>query len=317
MKVVVTGNYMFNGGDVSWAGIEAIKGLTITSYERTLPEELVGRCAEAEIILINKTAVSRAALDELPQLKLISVLATGYNMVDTKAAREKNIAVCNVPAYGTSSVAQHTFALILELTNHVGLHAASVAQGDWVLSPEWCYNKAPIIGLEGKTLGVVGFGNIGRQTAAIGEAFGMKILYNGPHKKEHPAAKYVLMEELFVQSDVICLHCPLTVTNNKFVNTQLLALMKPSAMLVNTSRGQLINEDDLAYALNNNIIAGAALDVLSVEPPPATNPLFFAKNCIITPHNAWMSLEAKQRILDVTALNIQAFIDGKPVNVVN
>jgi glycerate dehydrogenase len=317
MRAVVTGDYMFNSGDVSWAGIEAIEALTLARYERTPPELLTERCGNADVVLVNKTPVSRQAIDSLPHLKLISVLATGYNMIDTKAAREKNIVVCNVPAYGTASVAQHTFALILELTNNVALHAASVAKGDWVNCEEWCYNIKPIAGLDGKIMGIIGFGNIGRQTATIATAFGMKVLYFSAHKKENTTAQYASLEELFAKSDIICLHCPLTVDNNQFVNKHLLRLMKPAAMLVNTSRGQLINENDLADVLNSGAIAGAALDVLSVEPPTINNPLLAAKNCIITPHNAWMSLEARQRILDVTAQNIRAFVDNKPVNVVN
>jgi glycerate dehydrogenase len=316
MKIVATGDYMFNGGDVSWQAIEAFGGLT--TYERTPAGLVVERCRDAEIILINKTPLSRATFEQLPKLKMVSVLATGYNMVDTVAAREKNIIVCNAPAYGTASVAQHTFALILELTNHVGVHAASVAAGDWTRTKDWCYNKTLIIGLEGKTIGIVGFGNIGRETAKIAMAFGMKVLYYSGHKKDDDyPAQYVTLQTLFEQSDILSLHCPLTANNNMFVNKQLLGLMKPSAMLVNTARGQLINEADLAFALNNNVIAGAALDVLSVEPPTSDNPLFKAKNCIITPHNAWMSTEARQRILDITAQNIQAYLDGKPINVVN
>jgi len=315
MKIVVTGDYMFNSGDVSWAAIEAISNPV--RYERTPPELMIERCKGADVVLINKTPVSREMIEALPGLKLISVLATGYNMVDLQAATERGITVCNVPTYSTASVAQHCFALILELTNSVGMHAASVAQGGWDNNIEWCYNLKPINGLDGKTIGIVGYGNIGRQTAMVAKAFGMKVLYNSRHKKEDTTGTYATLEELFTQSDVISLHCPLTTENKQFVNARLIGLMKPSALIINTARGPLINEDDLANALNNNIIAGAGLDVLSTEPPAHDNPLLTAKNCIITPHNAWMGLEARQKVLDVTALNIRSFLDGKPVNVVN
>lgn len=315
MKIVVTDGHVLNPGDITWDTITSFGELTV--YERTPVELIVERCLDAEIVLVNKTPISRENIDALPRLKLISVLATGYNMIDIVAAKEKGIVVCNAPAYGTASVAQHTFALILELTNHVGLHAASVAAGDWVQSKDWSYNKTAFLGLENKTIGIIGFGNIGRQTAAIAEAFGMKVLYNSNHKKEDITAEYVTLPELFTQSDIVSLHCPLTPTNNRFVNKDMLALMKKSAMLINTARGALINEEDLAYALNSGMIAGAGLDVLSAEPPVATNPLLHARNCIITPHNAWMSLESRLRVMDITTKNIQAFIDGKPVNVVN
>ncbi|HWB24760.1 MAG TPA: D-2-hydroxyacid dehydrogenase [Chitinophagaceae bacterium] len=317
MQIIVTGDYMFNSGDVSWLNIEEVEGVTVTRYEATPPELVVERCVDADIILNNKTPITAQMIAGLPRLKLISMLATGYNMIDTAAAKDKGIIVCNVPAYGTASVAQHTFALILELTNHVALHAQSVASGGWVNNTNWCYSVAPINGLEGKTMGIVGFGNIGRQVSVIAEAFGMKVVYYSFHKKENTSAAYVSLEKLFAESDVVSLHCPATAGNNKFVNRQLIELMKPSALLINTSRGQLINEDDLAYALNNDIIAGAGLDVLSVEPPLPGNPMFGAKNCLITPHIAWLSREARQRILDITALNIRAFLDGKPVNAVN
>ncbi len=315
MKIVVTDGYVLNPGDISWGRIEAFGELVV--YERTSPELVAERCRGAEIVLVNKTPVNKEALIALPHLKLISILATGYNMIDIGAARQQGVTVCNAPAYGTASVAQHTFALILELTNHVGLHSASVAAGDWGHSKDWSYNKTNFIGLEGKTMGIVGFGNIGRQTAAIAEAFGMKILYYSNSKKEGVSAEYVSLHQLFSQSDVISLHCPLTPSNNRFVNRDMLGLMKSSAMLINTARGALVNEDDLTYALNNNVIAGAGLDVLSAEPPAADNPLLAAKNCIITPHNAWMNLQTRLRIMDITVKNIQAFMSGSPLNVVN
>jgi glycerate dehydrogenase len=315
MKIVVTDGYALNPGDLDWGVIENLGDLTV--YDRT-PQELVAeRCADADIILTNKTPITKDAISQLANTKLISVLATGYNIVDTAAAREKGIVVCNVPGYSTASVAQQTFALLLELINHTGLYAASVANGDWVRSKDWSYSIAPVTELADKTMGLVGFGNIGKQTAAIASALGMKVLYHTPNKKEGiENATYASLEELFAQSFVVSLHCPLTPSNHKFVNTALLGLMKPTAYLINTSRGQLIDEAALATSLNSGLIAGAGLDVLSTEPPAADNPLLTAKNCIITPHIAWGTKEARQRVMGITAKNIQAFKDGQPVNVV-
>jgi glycerate dehydrogenase len=315
MKIVVTDGYTLNPGDLSWQSIEAFGELTI--YERSPENSLIERCREAKIILSNKTVFRKETLDQLPKTKLISVLAAGYNVIDIKAAREKGIAVCNAPGYGTATVAQHTIALLLELTNHVGLNAASVANGEWLTAKDWCYGKTTIIELAGKTLGIVGFGNIGEKVAEIATALGMKIIYYSANKKAPRLAEFVDLETLFQQSDVISLHCPLKPDNYQFVNKEMLQLMKPSAFLINTARGQLINEQDLADALNKIQIAGAALDVLSKEPPDKSNPLLSAKNCMITPHNAWMSKEARKRILDITAKNIEAFLRSKPVNVVN
>ena len=315
IKIVVTDGYTLNPGDLSWDSISALGELTI--YDRTGAHEIVERCREADIVLTNKVPFNEASIKQLPNLKMISVLATGYNVIDVQAARKKDILVCNVPAYGTASVAQHTFALILELTNHVGVHAASVAAGEWVKAKDWCYQKIAVTELAGKTLGIVGWGNIGRQTARIAQAFDMRVVYYNPAPKEDVFAEWVSLPDLFAQSDVVSLHCPLKSDNAAFVNNDLLKLMKASAFLVNTSRGQLINEPDLAYTLNNNRIAGAALDVLSTEPPSADNPLLSAKNCIITPHNAWISKEARLRVMNITAENIKGFMNNKRMNVVN
>lgn len=248
---------------------------------------------------------------------MIGVLATGYNIVDVAAAKEKGIIVCNVPAYATAAVAQYVFALLLSLTNHISLHNASVKAGEWVNNSDWSYSKAPILELAGKIMGIVGLGNIGRQTAAIAEAFSMQVLYYSRHKKQDTGnAEYASLETVFKKSDMVSLHCPLQADNNRFVNKALLETMKPTALFINTARGQLVNEQDLADALNSNTIAGAALDVLSKEPPPAVNPLLSAKNCIITPHLAWNTKEARLRVMQTTAENIQSFISGKPVNVV-
>ncbi len=315
MNIVVIDGYTLNPGDLSWNAIEQYGTLTI--HDRTPVTDVVERCKEANIVLTNKVPFDRNAINNLPELKLISVTATGYNIIDITAAKEQGIAVCNVPAYGTASVAQQTFALILELTNHTGIHAHSVAQGEWERSKDFSYTKTPLIELAGKTLGIIGLGNIGGQVAHIAAAFGMKVIYNNPSKKDTGNAQYADMQTLFAESDIVSLHCPLKPDNDQFVNKSLLQLMKPSAFLVNTSRGQLINEQDLADALNNGVIAGAGLDVLSSEPPPSNNPLLKARNCIITPHIAWITKEARMRIMDVTVRNIGAFLEGRTLNRVN
>ncbi|OQP59765.1 glycerate dehydrogenase [Niastella vici] len=315
MKIVVTDGYTLNPGDLSWSPIQQFGEVTV--YDRTKPEEIIDRCHDANIILTNKVPLSEATIAQLPQLKMIGVTATGYNIIDVQAAAKRKIVVCNVPAYGTASVAQHTIALLLELTNQVGRHAASVAAGEWVQSPDFSYQKTPITELAGKTLGIIGWGNIGQQTARIAQALGMHIIYYNPSKKEKEWASWHPLPDLFAESDVVSLHCPLKPENTGFVNAGLIALMKPSAFIINTSRGPLINEQDLADALNSGRIAGAALDVLSAEPPSAKNPLLTAKNCIITPHNAWISKEARQRVMDVTVQNVAAFFNDKPVNKVN
>ncbi len=315
MNIVVTDGYALNPGDLDWAPIQALGNLQV--YDRT-PEPLIAeRCAQADIILTNKTPFSKATLQALPTLKLISVLATGYNIVDTLAAKEQGISVCNVPGYGTASVAQHVFALLLELTNAVGKNAATVAAGKWQQSVDYCYTVSPITELAGKTFGIVGFGNIGQQAAVIAAAFGMHVLYYNPRKKDSQLGLLTDMDTLFSDSDVISLHCPLTPDNTGFLDAALLKKMKPTAILINTSRGQLINEADLARALNKGIISAAALDVLSKEPPDDSHPLLTAANCLITPHTAWISKEARARIIVATEKNILAFLQGKPVNLVN
>jgi glycerate dehydrogenase len=306
IKIVVTDGYTLNPGDLSWEGIELLGDVTV--YDRTKPEEIVDRCRDANIILTNKVPFTEATLAELPRLKMISVTATGYNIIDVQAAAKKGIVVSNVPAYGTASVAQHTIALLLELTNQVGKHAASVAAGDWAKSADFSYQLAPITELAGKTLGIVGWGNIGQQTARIAQAFGMELLYYTPSKKENAFAEWAPLRELFAKADYVSLHCPLKPDNMGFVNNDLIKVMKPGACIINTSRGQLINEQHLADALNNGRIAGAALDVLSVEPPSPQNPLLSTKNCIITPHIAWISKEARQRVMDITVANVRAYI---------
>ena len=315
MKIVATDGYTLNPGDLSWDGIRALGELVI--YERSPVETLAERCRDADVVLTNKTPFSKETLAALPSLRLISVTATGHNIVDSVAAKAQKVLVSNVPAYGTDSVAQHVIALLLELTNHVGRNARATAAGKWQTAIDWCFTEAPVMELAGKTFGIVGFGHIGQQVARIAKAFGMRVLYYNPRPKDTDLATLAGLDELFATSDVISLHCPLTSTNQEFVNKALLGRMKPSALLINTARGQLINEQDLADALNANVIAGAGLDVLSKEPPVNGNPLLTAANCIVTPHNAWISKEARLRIMQVTTANVEAFLKGKPQNVVN
>ena len=314
MKIIVTDGYAINPGDLDWKPLEQLGELVV--YDRSPVSTLVERCKDADIILSNKTEIRKNVIVALPNLKMIGVLATGYNVIDVNAAKERNVIVCNVPSYGTQSVAQHTFALILALTNHVEAHAKSVSEGDWERSVDWSYSNTPLIELAGKTLGIVGLGSIGEQTARIAKAFGMTVIYNNRKKKQTDVAEYVSLDSLFEESDFISLHCPLTEENREFVNASLLRRMKPSAFIVNTARGQLINEKDLAERLNKGTIAGAGLDVLSKEPPTDGNPLLNAKNCIITPHNAWKTKEARIRVINVTAENIKSFMENRPVNVV-
>lgn len=311
MKIVVTDGYTLNPGDLSWDALTEFG--EIVYYDRTNPEEVISRCRLADVLVTNKTPITEETINSALQLKVIAVTATGYNIVDIAAAQKRGVVVCNVPEYGTHSVAQHTFALILELTNRVGLHAESVARGEWVNSPDFSFAKSPIIELKDKVLGIIGLGRIGRQTLEIAQAFGMRVIHHGG-KDPAQRASHVTLKELFSQSDFISLHCPLKPDNKEFVNKALLGVVKPTAFLINTSRGQLIKEDDLAEALNNSKLAGAALDVLSKEPPDPQNPLLKARNCIITPHNAWVSIEARQRIMKTTIDNIRQALKGQAQN---
>ena len=315
MKIVVVDGYTLNPGDLSWKTLSAIAELIV--YDRTPIELIVERCKEATIVLTNKVPFSKETLAALPNLKYISVLATGYNIIDTAAAKEQAVIVSNVPGYGTASVAQHVFSLLLEITNHTGKNAGWTAEGNWQDCADFCYTVAPITELQGKTMGIVGFGNIGQNVASIAIAFGMQVIYFNPSIKSTGIGTQVTLDEVFEQADYISLSCPLTATNQAFVNEALIKKMKPTSYLINTARGQLINESDLAIALNQHTIAGAALDVLSKEPPPANNPLLTAKNCIITPHVAWISTEARKRILSITASNILSYINGSVNNCVN
>jgi len=316
MNIVVLDGFTLNPGDLSWDALRALGHCEI--HDRTPPAEILRRAANAEIILTNKAVLTRADLARLPKLKYIGVLATGTNVVDLAAARERGIPVTNVPAYSTPSVVQAAFALLLELTHQVGHHADGVRAGRWTASPDFSYCDFPLVELAGLTLGIVGFGRIGRAVADVAGEFGMNVLvHNLSPKSGPPFVRFVGLETLFRESDVVSLHCPLTPQTENFVNAPRLATMKPTAFLLNTSRGPLVDERALAEALNQGKIAGAGLDVLSVEPPPADHPLLRARNCIITPHNAWATGAARARLMRVAVENIRAFLAGQPQNVVN
>ncbi len=315
MTIVVLDGYTLNPGDLSWEELRALGHCEI--HDRTSSSELLARVGKAELVLTNKAPLGREELERLTQLKYIGILATGTNVVDLEAARKRGIIVTNVPAYGTQSVAQTTIALWLELTQQVGYHAESVRQGQWSRRVDWCYWDRPLVELCGRTIGIVGLGRIGSAVAELAKAFGMHVLACTPRPGQLAFARYVDLERLFRESDVISLHCPLTAETRHLVNAQRLSWMKPSALLLNTSRGQLIEEEALAAALNDGRLAGAGLDVLSVEPPPAEHPLLHARNCFITPHLAWGTHAARSRLLQIAVANVRAFLAGKPQNVVN
>lgn len=316
MNIHVLDGFTLNPGDLSWGEVKSLGACAI--YDRTPPDQVLARAAGAEILLINKTLLTRDHIQKLPELKYIGVLATGTNVVDLAAARERNIPVTNVPAYGTKSVAQATFALLLELAHRTGHHAQTVRDGKWTHCGEWCYWDFPLVELDGLTMGIVGFGRIGRAVAELAHAFGMNVLAHSPSAKTGLAfVRFVDLETLFRQSDVVSLHCQLTPQTKNLVNAERLGWMKPSAFLLNTSRGALVDERALADTLNAGKIAGAGVDVLSVEPPPADNPLLRATNCIITPHNAWATRAARARLMGIAVENVRAYLAGKPQNVVN
>ncbi len=314
MKIVILDGHTVNPNDLSWAPFETLGEVTI--YERSTPDQVLERAKMADILLINKIKLSHNEFVQLPQLKYIGICATGTDNVDLKAAKQFNITVSNIPAYSTPSAAQHTFALLLEITNRVGLHNKSVAELEWVRSKDFSYFKKPLIELQDKILGIVGYGAIGQAVEKIASAFGMKILIHSKHAQHAKFGQLVAIDTLFEQSDFISLHTALTADTNAMVNSQLLEKMKPSAYLINTSRGSVINEFDLADYLNHDKIAGAALDVLSKEPPNADNPLLSAKNCIITPHVSWISKEARERLMNIAFNNLKSYLEGRPENVV-
>ena len=314
MKIVILDGYTLNPGDLSWEEIRELGDCTI--YDRTPDDQVVQKANDAEILLTNKTPVNRQTIVQLKNLKYIGVMATGYNIVDIEAAAEHNIVVTNVPTYGTRSVAQMTLALILELTQGVGLHSLAVLQGEWVRSKDWSFWKRPLIELEGLTAGIIGMGRIGKVTANLLQAFGMEVIACDPSIVDGIPDGVVIhdLKTVLKNSDFLCLHCPLTTETDQFINKHSLQQMKKKSFLINTSRGQLINEQDLADALNNELIAGAALDVLSTEPPHPDNPLLKAKNCIITPHIAWATKAARKRLMHVFVQNVRSFINGSCIN---
>lgn len=317
MHIVVLDAYTLNPGDLDWERLQKLGSCHI--YDRTHPEEVVERAKLADIILTNKVAITADMLRQLPALKYIGVMATGYNIVDLKAAIQGKIPVTNVPAYSTLSVAQTTFAHILHFTHHVGPHAESVRNGDWTACPDFCYWNFPLIELQDRTLGIIGLGRIGKTVAKIAAAFGMQVIFHDVARplRIPPGTEMVILEDIFRDSDFISLHCPLTAKTEKIVNAARLQSMKSTAFIINTSRGQLIDEPALAEALNSGRISGAGLDVLSLEPPAPDNPLLTAKNCNITPHFAWATQAARQRLLETVVQNIRGFMTGKPQNVVN
>jgi glycerate dehydrogenase len=320
MKIVVLDGYTLNPGDLSWSALEALAPVTI--YDRTPSERITERAMDAEIILTNKTPLSATTITSLPKLAYIGVLATGYNVVDTDAARARKIPVTNVPTYGTVAVAQLVFAHILEHCHHVADHSAAVRSGSWQRQPDFCFWNHPLFELAGKTIGIVGFGRIGRQVGLIASSFGMKVRAFDTQRADPPSEitdfGWVELDELFGKSDVVSLHCPLFPQTAGLVNSSRLELMKPTAILVNASRGGLVVDADLARALNSSRIAGASLDVVSnIEPPAPENPLLSAKNCFITPHIAWAAKEARERLMATAVSNVAAFLAGSPENVVN
>ncbi|MDD6527232.1 MAG: D-2-hydroxyacid dehydrogenase [Oscillospiraceae bacterium] len=319
MKLVILDSYTENPGDLSWDWLKDVVD-EYEIYESTPGDKVIERSLDADILVTNKVPVDRALIEKLPKLKFIAVLATGFNIIDCEAAKEHGIIVSNIPAYSTDGVAQLVFAFLLELTNQVGLHSESVNDGEWSRSPYFCYWKTPLVELRGKVFGIVGFGKIGSAVAGIANAFGMKVKSYSPHTKTYTGfgkVDFVSLDEVIETSDVISLHCPLTKETNGLVNAAFLSRMKKTAYLINTSRGPVVNEADLRNALESGIIAGAGVDVLSSEPPKEDNPLIGAKNCFITPHIAWASLEARTRLMNIFRDNVKGFVSGKPINVVN
>ncbi len=320
MKIVVLDGYTENPGDLSWSGLEALGEVTV--YDRTSYVDapiIAERIGDAEIVVLNKTPITKATIDACPNIKLITVLATGYNVVDYDYAKEKGIPVCNVPTYGTASVGQYAIALLLEVCHHIGHHSNTVFEGKWQNHIDWCYWDYPLIELADKTAGIIGFGRIGQTTGRIAKALGMNVIAYDlyPNESGKEIAEYKDLDTVLAESDVLFLHCNLTPENTGLINKENIAKMKDGAILINNGRGQLIDEQDVADALNSGKLYAAGLDVVYTEPIKADNPLLGAKNCIITPHMSWGAKEARQRIMNITVDNVKAFLDGAPVNVVN
>lgn len=320
MKIVVLDGYTENPGDLSWGGLEALGELKV--YDRTPVDdnaEIIRRIGDAQAVYTNKTPVNREIMDACPNLKFISVLATGYNVIDVDCAKEKDIVVSNIPTYGTDSVGQFAIGLLLEICHHIGYHNRVVHEGKWERCPDWCFWDYPLIELAGKTMGIIGFGRIGQKTGTIAKAMGMKVLACDGHPNDtgRAIAEYVELDELLASSDVIALHCPLFPSTQGIINQDTIAKMKDGVILLNNSRGPLVVERDLADALNSGKVYAAGLDVVSTEPIKGDNPLLKAKNCIITPHISWAPVEARQRIMDMSVDNLKQFLAGTPVNVVN
>lgn len=320
MKIVVLDGYTENPGDLSWDELGKLGELTV--YDRTSYVEapvIAERIGDAEVVITNKTPISKETFDKCPGIKLVAMLATGYNVVDYTYARQKGIPVVNVPTYGTASVGQYAIALLLEICHHIGYHSQTVHDGKWASHIDWCYWDHPLIELDGKTAGIIGFGRIGQTTGRIAKALGMNVLANDlyPNDSGRAIAEYVSLDELLAKSDVVFLHCNLTPENTQLINRENIKKMKDGAILINNSRGQLISEQDVADALKSGKLAGAGLDVVYTEPIKADNPLLDAPNCILTPHMSWGAKEARQRIMDITVDNVKAYMKGDPVNVVN
>ncbi|HBU11967.1 MAG TPA: glycerate dehydrogenase [Clostridiales bacterium] len=316
MKIVVLDGYTENPGDLSWAGFEQLGALRV--YERTAPEDTVSRIGDADVVITNKTLITKEILAACPAIRYIGILATGYNVVDVAAAKEKGIPVTNIPTYGTAAVGQFAIALLLEICHRIGHHDQAVHEGRWTQSVDFCFWDYPLIELDGKTMGIIGFGRIGQCTARIAKALGMRVLACDAQESDSGRAigEYVSLEELLAQSDVVSLHCPLFPETEGIINKNSIAKMKDGVIILNNSRGPLIVEADLAEALNSGKVYAAGLDVVSSEPIKGDNPLLAAKNCIITPHISWAPKESRQRLMDIAVENLRAFADGKPVNVV-
>ena len=319
MKIVVLDGYALNPGDLSWEGLKMLGELSV--YDRTSGAFVVERCKDAEVILSNKTVLGEKEFAQLPSLRFLSLLATGYNVIDTVAAKKRGITVSNIPTYGTSSVSQMAFAHILEFCHHVQHHSDETKKGRWAENSDWCFWDFPLVELAGKTMGVIGFGRIGQATGDIAQAFGMKLLAHDVYRSDQSRRKDFrwadTAEQVLVESDFVSLHCNLTGDNAKMINYETLKKMKRTAFLVNTSRGPLVDEAGLARALNEGLIAGAGLDVLEQEPPKKDDPLYRAKNIFITPHISWATKEARSRLMDLAVENVKAYKAGKPVNIVN